>query len=114
MNAVEKIHRVIDPLFLTELRAEFEQRLFDPERLKELHNHIASLKFFDPACGSGEFLIEIHASLRRLEEEILEHIPESTARVDGAQFFGIELDAKSMCTPKRSNSGFQIKYACSL
>ncbi len=114
MNAVEKIHRVIDPLFLNELRAEFEQRLFDPERLKELHNHIASLKFFDPACGSGEFLIEIHASLRRLEEEILEHVPESTARISGAQFFGIESSSSSAKKLRKNLPNSHIRHGNAL
>lgn len=77
-TAVENIHKVIDPLFLNEITDELNAALNRPRsdswrtrRLKEIHDKIASLKFFDPACGSGNFLTETYISLRRLENRIL-------------------------------------------
>lgn len=76
-TSIENIHKVIDPLFLDDLRAE----LADIEniavirtrknRLEKFQNKLASLTFLDPACGSGNFLTETYLSLRRLENEVL-------------------------------------------
>ena len=83
----ENIHRVIDPLFLDELNSEFDRN----ENLDELHDKIAQLKFFDPACGSGNFLTETFISLRKLEDRIIAKIGGSI-KVSIENFYGIEIN----------------------
>ena len=78
-TSVKNIHRVIDPLFLDDLTAELESILADSSigqqarknRLDAYHDKLAGLTFFDPACGSGNFLTETYISLRRLENKVL-------------------------------------------
>ena len=107
-TSIENIHKVIDPLFLDELRAEFEtikeakQANVRKTRLEEFQKKLASLKFLDPACGSGNFLTETYISLRRLENEILTEIHKgqmmfgdgdfSPIQVSIGQFYGIEIN----------------------
>ena len=83
----ENIHRVIDPLFLNDLNSEFDRN----ENLGELHDKIAKLKFFDPACGSGNFLTETFISLRKLEDRIIQKIGGSI-KVSIENFYGIEIN----------------------
>ncbi len=106
-TSIENIHKVIDPLFLDELRAEFK-KIVETSRgtsqkvkLEQFRNKIASLKFLDPACGSGNFLTETYISLRRLENEILKKIHGnqqllgsdfSPIKVKISQFYGIEIN----------------------
>ncbi len=103
-TSVENIHKVIDPLFLDDLRDEFEfakrkQIKNRAAALLELQEKISSLKFLDPACGSGNFLTETYLSLRRLENEILEelrpliNLPENPVKVSINQFYGIEINS---------------------
>lgn len=76
-TSIENIHKVIDPLFLDDLWAEFYQISAiksENSRTRQLNcfqDKLASLKFLDPACGSGNFLTEIYISLRRLENELI-------------------------------------------
>ena len=76
-TSIENIHKVIDPLFLNDLREDLDGALAykrDTERqsaLVDFQNKLASLKFFDPACGSGNFLTETYLSLRKLENEAI-------------------------------------------
>ena len=77
-TSVENIHKVIDPLFLDNLREELVLAKEKPvtggartKALNALHDKIANLKFLDPACGSGNFLTETYLCLRRIENEIL-------------------------------------------
>lgn len=107
----QNIHRLIDPLFLDELKAELDgiltaQGVGDLKRRNELtrfHDKIAGLRFFDPACGSGNFLTETYIQLRKLENKILsvllhdqgvfdlqEH--HSPLKVSLQQFHGIEIN----------------------
>ena len=72
-TSIENIHKVIDPLFLDDLRAELKEiesiaeiRTLE-KRLLAFQEKLASLKFLDPACGSGNFLTETYISLRKLE-----------------------------------------------
>ena len=67
----KNILKVIGPLFLDELRAEFEKVKGQPKRLVEFHKRIARLKFLDPACGCGNFLVIAYRELRLLELDIL-------------------------------------------
>lgn len=107
-TSVENIHRVIDPLFLNDLRAEFERIKEEPverkrnRRLDDFQSHLASLTFFDPACGSGNFLTETYLSLRRLENDVIseryhgqtfvDFEETNPVRVSIQQFYGIELN----------------------
>jgi type I restriction-modification system DNA methylase subunit len=67
----ENIEKLINPLFMNELWAEFHQAKNSPKALEAFHNKIANLKFLDPACGCGNFLIVTYGKLRELELEIL-------------------------------------------
>lgn len=109
-TSVENIHKLIDPLFLDDLKKELEDALAIPVRskrektLKELQDKLASLTFLDPACGSGNFLTETFLSLRKLENEIIRVLrngdgPQlnmgaefSPIKVNIKQFYGIEIN----------------------
>lgn len=75
----ENIHKVIDPLFLDDLKAEYRSIKEDAamgdkrrrNRLLAFQDKLSSLSFFDPACGSGNFLTETYLCLRRLENHVL-------------------------------------------
>ena len=101
-TSVENIHKVIDPLFLDELRAEFRDicrktKAHRRRALEEFQNKIAALRFFDPACGSGNFLTETYISLRTLENDIFKALLDTTdgnaaceIKVSIENFYGIE------------------------
>lgn len=105
-TSIENIHKVIDPLFLDDLRIELNGALAyksdktREEKLLEFQNHISSLKFLDPACGSGNFLTETYLSLRRMENEALDAISKDNMLLDLSniikvsiqQFYGIEIN----------------------
>ena len=105
-TSIENIHKVIDPLFMNDLRAEFtalckktgKEKI---KRLDEFRAKLSNLKFLDPACGSGNFLTETYISLRRLENEILKNIHQIQQllgnnflpiKVKISQFYGIEIN----------------------
>ena len=106
-TSIENIHKVIDPLFLDDLKAELANikatsiAKTKRERAFAFQDKLAGLKFFDPACGSGNFLTESYTSLRRLENEAL-RIIYGDNRVIGEmaepikvyinQFYGIEIN----------------------
>ena len=77
-TSIENIHKVIDPLFLNDLKAELEEiKRIPVERTRETRlaayqDKLASLTFLDPACGSGNFLTESYISPRRLENQVIE------------------------------------------
>lgn len=71
-TSVPNIMKVINPLFLEELHVEFENAKGNFDKLKKLHKRITNLKIFDPACGSGNFLIIAYKELRKLEMKIFE------------------------------------------
>ncbi len=106
-TSIENIHKVIDPLFLNDLRAELNETrqisAIKPrqKRLTAFQDKIASLKFLDPACGSGNFLTETYLSLRKMENEVLSlmygdqimmGIAINPIRVSIDQFYGIEIN----------------------
>lgn len=76
-TSIENIHKVIDPLFLNDIRKEFNEikaekkKKTKEKRLMEFQKKISNLKFLDPACGSGNFLTETYISLRRIENEVI-------------------------------------------
>lgn len=105
-TSIENIHKVIDPLFLSDLRAELDEiklRADAKTRKKKLatfQQKLAGLAFLDPACGSGNFLTETYLSLRRLENEIISAIHNEQLvstlldpiQVSISQFHGIEIN----------------------
>ena len=108
-TSIENIHKVIDPLFLDDLKQEFREikELKQPKtiekRINEFQEKLANLTFLDPACGSGNFLTETYLSIRRLENQaiayknknqgqwLLDSI-ESPIKVSINQFYGIEIN----------------------
>ena len=115
-TSIENIHKVIDPLFLDDLRKEFDDIQAVPvdrtrmAMLKAFQVKIAGLVFLDPACGSGNFLTETYIALRRLENETIRRLiagqkgategqitiggegEYSPIKVSIAQFYGIEIN----------------------
>ncbi len=116
-TSVENIHKVIDPLFLDNLRDEYKviseskQPNVKRQKLQDYQKKLGSLKFLDPACGSGNFLTETYLSLRRIENEVIKDIIEldknvqdnqialgelgsanSVIKVNLSQFYGIEIN----------------------
>lgn len=93
-TSIENIHKVIDPLFLDDLKAEFAQiceiRVGKTrnEKIEKFRNKIAKLIFLDPACGSGNFLTETYISLRRLENEALKTVIQAETNMDGQTMLG--------------------------
>ena len=98
-TSYENIMKVVEPLFLTDLREEFEKGLDSPKKLDDLLKKLTQYRFFDPACGSGNFLIIAYKELRKLEMEVMNRHAELTKQTDFGlsgiqlkQFYGIELD----------------------
>ena len=105
-TSIENIHKLIDPLFLDGLKAEFaEIEAIAVERtrkakLEAFQRKLAGLKFLDPACGSGNFLTETYISLRRLENETISLLHKGQIMLDMGnpiqvsigQFYGIEIN----------------------
>lgn len=104
----ENILKVINPLFMDGLRKEFEAAGNSKDKLKELHTKLSKMRFLDPACGCGNFLITTYKELRMLELEIVKKIytenvngvptiqlpisTESVLLIDVDQFYGIEFE----------------------
>lgn len=113
-TSVENIHKVIDPLFLDELKAEFQSvvdshvsKAQKMQALEDFRDKLAELNFLDPACGSGNFLTETYLSLRTLENEVLSEriklesgsdlqttiaTTANAVKISIGQFYGIEID----------------------
>ena len=106
-TSIENIHKVIDPLFLNDLRHELDDILEEKvekqrkRKLSEYQIKLSSLTFLDPACGSGNFLTETYLSLRRLENEAIREMYHgqmmmgefvNPVKVSIQQFYGIEIN----------------------
>lgn len=107
-TSIENIHKVIDPLFLDELEDELNElkKIKQPAKLKKkasaFQEKLANLTFFDPACGSGNFLTETYLQLRRLENDAIKLIypnpsldvgqAQDIIKVSIQQFYGIEIN----------------------
>lgn len=106
-TSIENIHKVIDPLFLDDLKKEFAEictLTVEKKRvaaLQAFQDKLASLKFLDPAAGSGNFLTETYLSLRRLENEVISELTHGQMqmgdvidpiKVTISQFYGIEIN----------------------
>ena len=98
----ENILKVINPLFMDDLRKEFAKCGKSATKLGAFHNRLAALNFFDPACGCGNFLVIAYRELRLLELEVIQKLfgNDLTAQLDVDtlircnvdQFHGIEID----------------------
>lgn len=86
----ENIQKVIEPLFLDEYRQRFQEAYDDRTKLLQLQNELAGLQFMDPACGSGNFLIQAYKHLRGLEYELITRAEELELEEIQAQLAGIE------------------------
>lgn len=107
-TSIENIHKVIDPLFLDDLRGELKEICetsvyrTKKQKLKNFQKKLANLRFLDPACGSGNFLTETYICLRRLENEVLRQLEQgqisfvdenwNPIQVSISQFYGIEIN----------------------
>lgn len=105
-TSIENIHKVINPLFLDDLKNELDSILSVKtiktrnKQLEAFTNKLSKLKFLDPACGSGNFLTETYISLRRLENKAIEEIQQgqitldvgNVIKVSIGQFYGIEIN----------------------
>ena len=108
-TSIENIHKVIDPLFLDDLKAELKEIKGVQEiktrnrKLKAYQEKLAKIKWLDPACGSGNFLTETYISVRRLENEVIKTLKggqmqmvfddeTSPIKVSIEQFYGIEIN----------------------
>lgn len=113
-TSIENIHKVIDPLFLDELKEEYNIIMNDvviknrASKLRTFQDKLASLKWLDPACGSGNFLTETYLSIRRLENRVIYELEASEKgaiagqisvfeqknpiKVSIQQFYGIEIN----------------------
>ena len=105
-TSIENIHKVIDPLFLDNLKDELEKikeikvEKTRKQQLEAFRNKLSTLTFLDPACGSGNFLTETYISLRRLENEALIAQTRGQTMIDLGdvikvsigQFYGIEIN----------------------
>lgn len=99
-TSVPNILKTIEPLFLDELKDEFEAAYDSRPKLEKLLDRIAKIKVFDPACGSGNFLVIAYKELRRLEHAILQRQADlanadalfDNSRINIESFYGIEID----------------------
>ena len=106
-TSIENIHKVIDPLFLDDLKAELtdiekiQVKNTRKKKLRQFQDKLASLQFLDPACGSGNFLTETYLSLRRLENQVVRDLTGGQMvlgdvldpiKVSITQFHGIEIN----------------------
>ncbi|TKK68068.1 class I SAM-dependent DNA methyltransferase [Ilyomonas limi] len=100
-TSVPNIKKLIEPLFLNELYDDFQKSYDSPNNLKKLINRIVGIKFFDPACGSGNFLIITYKEIRLLEIKIIQRLIELKkggeqlalffTSISLSQFYGIEI-----------------------
>lgn len=100
-TSVPNILKTIEPLFLDDLKAELNEAQDSERRLIRLLDRIATIKVFDPACGSGNFLVIAYKELRKFEHAILERLAElspshqvlwADSKISIESFFGIEID----------------------
>lgn len=100
-TSVPNILKTIDPLFMDEIKEQFNKYFDSIPKLKDLRRRISEIKIFDPACGSGNFLVIAYKELRKLEHAILERIGELSGQtqrellgswINIENFYGIEID----------------------
>jgi hypothetical protein len=96
-TSVPNILKVLDPLFLDDLREELDKAEANPRKLLNLRKRIANIRVFDPACGSGNFLVIAYIKMREIEAEIVKRRDErgdpqaQKSWIKLTNFFGIEI-----------------------
>jgi hypothetical protein len=130
-TSVPNILKTIEPLFLDGLRDEFDAGFDSTRKLTALLSRISEIKVFDPACGSGNFLVIAYKELRRLEHGILERLAQLDAkhqvlyaesRINIENFYGIEIDDFAVevailalwIAKHQMNSEFKDKFGVSI
>lgn len=130
-TSVPNILKTIEPLFLDELREEFDAAFNSTRKLGALLGRISAIKIFDPACGSGNFLIIAYKELRRLEHAILEQLAQldskhqvlyAESKINIESFYGIEIDDFAVevailslwIAKHQMNSEFRDKFGVSI
>ncbi|MEY9851430.1 hypothetical protein ABH923_001108 [Leifsonia sp. EB41] len=100
-TSVPNILKTIEPLFINALKDELDENFDSVKKLEVLLDRISAIKVFDPACGSGNFLVIAYKELRKLEHAILERLADlddrhrflfTESRINIENFFGIEID----------------------
>ncbi|QRY44215.1 class I SAM-dependent DNA methyltransferase [Mycolicibacterium boenickei] len=100
-TSVPNILKTIEPLFLDGLKEQFDSDYDNVKKLEVLLKRISAIKVFDPACGSGNFLVIAYKELRKLEHAILERLAEldpkhqvlfAESKINIENFYGIEID----------------------
>lgn len=107
-TSIENIHKVIDPLFLDDLKNELKEiqqitvQKTKDKKLRDFQTKLSNLRWLDPASGSGNFLTETYISIRRLENEVIKALQRgqitfgfnesSPIHVSIDQFYGIEIN----------------------
>ncbi|MFV0291613.1 MAG: class I SAM-dependent DNA methyltransferase, partial [Mangrovibacterium sp.] len=98
-TSVPNIMKVIEPLFLNELHADLAQAKGDPKKLSRLLFRLNNIRIFDPACGSGNFLLISYKELRRFEMEVMREFNRISSSqmltysgIHLSHFYGIEID----------------------
>ncbi len=93
-TSVPNIMKVLRPLFLDNLAVEAEKVKGNERKVKEFIDRLSRIRFFDPACGSGNFLLIAFKEMRRLEMDVLESVPRMLPMpsISISQFYGIEID----------------------
>lgn len=130
-TSVPNILKTIEPLFLDELKEAFDSGFDSVKRLEGLLDRISKIKVFDPACGSGNFLVIAYKELRRLEHAILERLADldqkhqvlyAESKINIENFFGIEIDGFAVevailslwIAKHQMNSEFKDKFGVSI
>lgn len=130
-TSVPNILKTIEPLFLDALKDELDAGHDSAKKLEALLKRISAIKVFDPACGSGNFLVIAYKELRRLEHAILERLAElnekhrvlfAESKINIENFFGIEIDDFAVevailslwIAKHQMNSEFKDKFGVSI
>lgn len=92
-TSVPNILKVLDPLFLDDLRQQLEEAEGNPRKLMNLRKRIANIRVFDPACGSGNFLVIAYQKMREIEAEIIKRRKDEDKKswIKLTNFYGIEI-----------------------
>lgn len=130
-TSVPNILKTIEPLFLDELKEQLDAGFNSVKKLEGLLDRISQIRVFDPACGSGNFLVIAYKELRRLEHAILERLSEldskhqvlfAESRINIENFYGIEIDDFAVeiailslwIAKHQMNSEFKDKFGVSI
>jgi hypothetical protein len=92
-TSVPNILKVLDPLFLDDLREKLDEAADNPRKLLNLRKRIANVRVFDPACGSGNFLVIAYIKMREIEAEIIRRREDEDKKswIKLTNFHGIEI-----------------------